>query len=115
MRLRSWFPVVALLAGFAAGPVHAGDRSLVIIFGPTGEKPGSLAVHSAAGTLRNWLRMDGAAVELRRPGAPDGQQLTRNMPPNPTFAFLNDKRTSSEAPVLLNRERHFLAGRNYAT
>jgi hypothetical protein len=81
MRLRSWFPVVVLLAGFAAGPVHAGDRSLVIIFGPAGEKPGSLAVHSAAGTLRNWLRMDGAGVELRQPGAPNGQQLTRNMPP----------------------------------
>ena len=34
---------------------------------------------------------------------------------SPTFAFLNDKRTSCEAPVPSNMMRRFLSGRNYAT
>jgi len=66
MRIRLWLSGFALLAVLAAGPARADDRSLVVIFGPTGEKTGELAVHSVAGTLHNWLKIDGASVELRR-------------------------------------------------
>ena len=89
MRIRLWLSAFALLAVLAAGQARADDRSLVVIFGPTGEKTGELAVHSVAGTLHNWLKIDGASVELRR-GSYDVQQLTGNMPPKDLEQVLRD-------------------------
>ncbi|MFN7997751.1 MAG: hypothetical protein U0Q18_29295 [Bryobacteraceae bacterium] len=80
----------AALALSSAWPARSEDRSLVILFGPTGEESGKQAAHSVANAAHEWLKIDGAAVELRRPGISDGQQLMKFMQPKDLEAALLD-------------------------
>lgn len=80
MRNRLWLPLLVLLWElFSAGPAHCDDRSLVILFGPTGEDTGRQAAHSVAESTHDWLKTKGATAELRRPGVSEGQELTPYM------------------------------------
>jgi hypothetical protein len=82
MRNQLWLPVPALLlALFSAGPARSDDRSLVVLFGPTGEDTGRQAAHSIADSTHDWLKIQGATAELRRPGISEGQELTKYMQP----------------------------------
>jgi len=89
------FPVLLL-----AQPLQAGDRSLVILFGPATAEHTQQAVPQLAAAARNWLAIPGAAVELRRPGVTDGQQLARFMSARDVEAALLDAaRVSSQIDV----------------
>jgi len=82
MRSGLWLPVPALLLALvSAGTARSDDRSLVILFGPTGEATGRQAAHSIADSTHDWLKTQGATAELRRPGISDGQELTKYMQP----------------------------------
>ena len=82
MRNQLWLPVPALLlAVFSGGPARSDDRSLVVLFGPTGEDTGRQAAHSIADSTHDWLKIQGATAELRRPGISEGQELTKYMQP----------------------------------
>src|ERR1019366_5692206 len=69
------------LALFSAGPARSDDRSLVVLFGRTGEDTGRQAAHSIADSTHDWLKIQGATAELRRPGISEGQELTKYMQP----------------------------------
>jgi hypothetical protein len=82
MQNQLWLTIPALqLALFSAVPASCDDRSLVVLFGPTGEDAGRQAVHSIADTTHDWLKVPGATVELRRPGISEGQELTKYIQP----------------------------------
>jgi hypothetical protein len=90
-----------LLSVLLAGQVRADDRSLVVLFGPTSEEAGQSAAHSVAGTAHDWLKIDGAGVELRRVGLAEGQELTRYMQPKDLEqAFLDGARTGRQTDML---------------
>lgn len=78
LRLRN---AALLIAIFSAGAARSEDRALVILFGPTGEDTGRQAAHSIAESTHDWLRIQGATAELRRPGTSEGQELTQYMQP----------------------------------
>jgi len=82
MRIELRLSVPALLlAVISAGPARSEDRSLVVLFGATGEDIGRQAAHSLADSTHDWLQIPGAVAELRRPGISEGQELTRYMQP----------------------------------
>ncbi len=82
MRRPMWVPIGAALYALSwSAPAAADDRAMVILFGPISEDSGSLAAQALTGTAHNWLKIDGASVELRRPGVSEGQELTKFMPP----------------------------------
>ncbi len=80
MRNQSRLSIAVILLWLAAaGHARAEERSLVILFGPTAEDSGRAAVQALAGTAHEWLKSEGAAIELRRPGISEGQELTRHI------------------------------------
>jgi hypothetical protein len=77
-----WLPITAiLLALVLAGSARSEERSLVLLFGPTGEENGRQAAHSVADTTHDWLQIQGAGAELRRAGVSEGQVLTKHQQP----------------------------------
>ena len=82
MRKRLWRPLLAIQCALcSAGAARCDDRSLVVLFGPTGEDTGRQAAHAVADSTHDWLKIEGASAELRRPGISEGQELTKYMQP----------------------------------
>jgi hypothetical protein len=80
MRNHACLPVFALLALAAcAVPARAEDRSLVFVFGPVGADHVQAAAQAAAASARNWLKVPGATVEIRRRDASETQELSKFM------------------------------------
>jgi hypothetical protein len=91
----------ALWLVLLAGQARADDRALVVLFGPTSEEAGQAAAHSVADTAHDWLKIDGAGVELRRAGLSEGQELTRHMQPKDLEqAFLDGARSGRQTDML---------------
>jgi hypothetical protein len=97
-----WVPIVAALYALSwSAPAAADDRAMVILFGPISEDSGSLAAQALTGTAHNWLKIDGASVELRRPGVSEGQELTKFMPPaDLEKAFLDAARNGRQTDLV---------------
>jgi hypothetical protein len=92
---------VVLCALSRSAPSLADGRGLVILFGPTSEESGRLAAHAIAGTAHNWLKIEGATVELRRPGVSEGQELTKFMAPEGLEkAFLDAARSGRQTDLV---------------
>jgi hypothetical protein len=89
-----------LLAVLLTTQARADDRSLAVLFGPASEEAGQVAAHSVAGTAHDWLKIDGASVELRRAGV-EGQELTKYMQPKDLEqAFLDGARGGRQTDML---------------
>lgn len=78
----------------------AGDRTVVILFGPGGAEPGRQAARASAAAARRWLDKGGSTVELRRAGNPEG------LVPDPKLsskqweqAFLDTAREARESDL----------------
>lgn len=69
---------ILLSVGMVA-PARAEERSLFVLFGSTGEVDGGSAAQAVAASAQHWLRSSGAQLEVRRPGASEGQGLTKAM------------------------------------
>ncbi|MEI9975986.1 MAG: hypothetical protein WDO73_30365 [Ignavibacteriota bacterium] len=63
-----------MIAVFAPG-LHAEQRLLTFVFGPSSQEAARQSARAASATARRWLQTDGATVELRRAGTPDGQRI----------------------------------------
>lgn len=80
MRNHACLPVFALLTFAAcAASARAEDRSLVFVFGPVGADRVQAAAQAAAASARNWLKVPGSTVEIRRRDASDSQELSKFM------------------------------------
>jgi hypothetical protein len=56
MRKRLWSPLLAIQCALcSAGAARCDDRSLVVLFGPTGEDTGRQAAHAVADSTHDWL------------------------------------------------------------
>ncbi len=61
-----------------AVPLHAEERSLVILFGSNDAEAARSAAKAAAATSRRWMQSQGAVVELRGAGSQDALPLSGN-------------------------------------
>jgi hypothetical protein len=96
MRNRSYTLLFALTAAVAwIAPARSEDRSMVLLFGPTGADHAQQAAHSVAATALNWLKLPGATAEIRRPGVADSQELSKFMQPKDIEQALLDAAKSS--------------------
>jgi hypothetical protein len=95
MRKQVSLSVFALSALILGNPLRADDRSIVVLFGPTTAEHAQLAAQTATVAARNWLAIPGSAMEIRRPGVADSQQLARFMPAKDIEAALLDAARAS--------------------
>jgi hypothetical protein len=92
---------VFLLEAAVLPPARAQERALAVVFGPAAEETGTLAARFAAAAAIEWLKSPGASLELRRPGVPDGQELTRHISPaDVERAFLDAARSGRDSDLM---------------
>ncbi|WP_321478210.1 hypothetical protein [uncultured Paludibaculum sp.] len=79
MQLGQWLFVICTGIPFVA--VHAQSQTVSLLFGPATEAAAAKAATAAAQRVTEWLSKPGRAVEVRRAGSRDGQELLKFMKP----------------------------------
>lgn len=89
MNFRSLFFLIGISASLMI-PAHAQDRAIAFLFGPAPAEAGQKAAAEAAGAIHQWLQSTGTAVEVRRPGTREAQEVLKFMQPPAVQQVLSD-------------------------